>query len=265
MTDRRGQAAEFLRQAERLVAPIGPLSRTWPDLDLADAYAIQRENVVRRTAAGATVVGHKVGLTAVAMQQLLGVEEPDFGHLLDEMVHRDGATVPAGRYCRPRIEPEICFRLARPLRGPGVTAQDVLAATDGVAPALEIVDSRIRDWEITLVDTVADNASSAGLVHGAWTPIERVPDLAAETVELFVDGEPVASGVGAAVLGQPAEAVAWLANTLAAFDAELQPGHLVLPGAMTTAPFVTAGQKIEAVFGKLGPVSVTFAPGVSHE
>ncbi|MFF7656389.1 2-keto-4-pentenoate hydratase [Streptomyces sp. NPDC007983] len=254
----REEAARLLREAERRVTPIGPLSELMPGLTVADAYAVQRDNITRRLTAGATVVGHKVGLTAAAMQQLLGVDEPDFGHLLDDMVHPDGGAVPAARYCAPRIEPEICFRLAEPLRGPGVTVEDVLAATEAVAPALEIVDSRIRDWKITLADTVADNASSAGLVHGAWTPLAEASDLAAVLVDLVVDGERVASGSGGEVLGHPAAAVAWLANTLADFGTAPEPGHLVLPGTMTGAPFVSAGQRIEARFSGLGPVSVTF-------
>ncbi|WP_055557968.1 2-keto-4-pentenoate hydratase [Streptomyces sp. NBRC 110028] len=254
----REEAARLLREAERRVTPVDPLSELMPGLTVADAYAVQRDNITRRLAVGGTVVGHKVGLTAAAMQQLLGVDEPDFGHLLDDMVHPDGGTVPAARYCAPRIEPEICFRLAEPLRGPGVTVEDVLAATEAVAPALEIVDSRIRDWKITLADTVADNASSAGLVHGAWTPLAEAPDLAAVLVDLVVDGERVASGSGGEVLGHPAAAVAWLANTLADFGTAPQPGHLVLPGTMTGAPFVSAGQRIEARFSGLGPVSVTF-------
>ncbi|HEX4787733.1 MAG TPA: 2-keto-4-pentenoate hydratase [Actinospica sp.] len=256
----RDEAAHLLRVAERDVVPIEPLSGRSPGIDLADAYAVQQVNIARRLAAGAVVVGHKVGLTNPAMQQLLGVDRPDFGHLLDDMVHDDGATIPAGRYCRPRIEPEICFRLARPLRGSGaaVTIEDVLAATEAVAPALEIVDSRIRDWRITLVDTVADNASSAGLVHGPWTPLTDALDLAAETVDLRIDDKPVGSGSGRAVLGHPAAAVAWLADTLAEFGTVLEPGHLVLPGAMTTAPFISAGQHVEARFGTLGTVSITF-------
>ncbi|MFI0773479.1 2-keto-4-pentenoate hydratase [Streptomyces sp. NPDC021212] len=197
LTDaQREEAGGLLREAERRVAPIDPLSELMPGLDVADAYAVQRDNIARRLAAGATVVGHKVGLTAAAMRRLLGVDEPDFGHLLDDMVHRDGGSVSAARYCAPRIEPEICFRLAEPLSGPGVTVDDVLAATEAVAPALEIVDSRIRDWKITLADTVADNASSAGLVCGAWTPLAEAPDLAAVLVDLVVDGERVASGSG---------------------------------------------------------------------
>ncbi|MGR3935737.1 2-keto-4-pentenoate hydratase [Streptomyces sp. BRA346] len=259
LTDaQREEAGRLLREAERTVAAVDPLSELTPGLELADAYAVQQDNIARRLAAGATVVGHKVGLTAVAMQQLLGVDEPDFGHLLDDMVHPDGGSVPAARYCAPRIEPEICFRFAEPLRGPGVTVEDVLAATEAVAPALEIVDSRIRDWKITLADTVADNASSAGLVHGAWTPLAEAPDLAAVVAELVVDGERIASGSGSEVLGHPAAAVAWLANTLAEFGTALEPGHLVLPGTMTGAPFVSAGQRIEARFSGLGPVSVTF-------
>lgn len=256
--EQREEAAELLRRAEHYVAPVDPLSRLLPGLDLADAYAIQQDNIDRRLADGASVVGHKVGLTAAAMQQLLGVDQPDFGQLLDDMVHRDGSTVLAARYCAPRIEPEICFRLARRLRGPDVTVEEVLDATEAVAPALEIVDSRIRDWKITLVDTVADNASSAGLVCGPWTPTAYAPDLAAVTADLIIDGEQVASGSGREVLGHPAAAVAWLANTLAAFGTALEPGHVVLPGTMTTAPFVGAGQKVEARFGALGPVSVTF-------
>ncbi|MFJ8107828.1 MULTISPECIES: fumarylacetoacetate hydrolase family protein [Streptomyces] len=256
--EERATAAAMLRRAEHHVTPVEPPSELLPGLDLADAYAIQRDNIALRLKDGASVVGHKVGLTSAAMRELLGVDEPDFGHLLDDMLHRDGAPVLATRYCAPRVEPEICFRLGRPLSGPDVTVEDVLAATEAVAPALEIVDSRIRDWRITLADTVADNASSAGLVRGPWTPLADVPDLADVGVDLLVDGERVARGRGSEVLGHPAAAVAWLANILATFGTGLEQGQVVLPGAMTTAPFVSAGQRVEARFGVLGPVSVTF-------
>ncbi|GGV39953.1 2-keto-4-pentenoate hydratase [Streptomyces griseoflavus] len=139
-----------------------------------------------------------------------------------------------------------------------MTTADVLAATGAVAPALEIVDSRIRDWRITLVDTVADNASSAGLVCDSWTPVEYAPDLAAVSVDLLIDGSHVATGSGKEVLGHPATAVAWLANALAAFGIELDTGHVILPGAMTTVPFIGTGQKVEAHFGALSSVSVSF-------
>ncbi|NEB03509.1 fumarylacetoacetate hydrolase family protein [Streptomyces sp. SID13726] len=252
------EAARLLREAEQQAAPVNPLSALLPRLDLAGAYAVQRDNISWRVADGATVIGHKVGLTSAAMRELLGVDEPDFGHLLDDMVLRDGTAVRAARYCAPRVEPEICFRLAQPLQGPDVTVEEVLAATDAVAPALEIVDSRIRDWRITLVDTVADNASSAGLVCGPWTRLADAPDLASVPVDLIVDGEHVAAGSSREVLGHPAAAVAWLARALSAFGGGLEPGHVILPGAMTTAPHVTAGQKVEARFGGLGTVSVAF-------
>ncbi|MFD9981609.1 2-keto-4-pentenoate hydratase [Streptomyces massasporeus] len=258
---RRMEAARRLREAEGRTAPIEPLSAAWPDLDLADAYAVQavqQDNIARRLAAGSTVIGHKVGLTSSPMRELLGVYEPNFGHLLDDMVHRDGGTVRAARYCAPRVEPEICFRLARPLHGPGVTLSDVLIATDAIAPALEIVDSRIRDWRGTLADSVADNAGSAGLVCGSWTPMAYAPDLAAVNVDLLVDGSRVATGSGREVMGHPAVAVAWLANALAAYGKGLDPGHVILPGAITTAPFIGVGQKAEARFGALGSVSVSF-------
>jgi len=254
----RSWAAWMLRESERRVAPIGPLSQGYPGLDVADAYEIQRQNITRRIVDGARVIGHKVGLTSAAMQRLLGVDEPDFGQLLDDMLYLDGDTVEAERFCQPRIEPEICFRLAHPLRGPGLDIAAVLDATDAVAPALEIVDSRVRDWQITLPDTIADNASSAALVIGTWTPLLSLPDLDLVRADLVVDGETVATGTGAAVLGHPAAAVAWLGNTLARFGVTLEPGHLVLPGAFTTAPYVYAGQKVEARFSALDPVSVTF-------
>ncbi|WP_432113249.1 2-keto-4-pentenoate hydratase [Streptomyces sp. S1] len=255
---RRAEAARLPPEAERRTAPVEPLSTTRPDLDLADAYAVQQDNVARRPAAGSTVIGHKAGLTSAPVREPLGAYEPDYGHLLDEMVHRDGGTVRAARYCAPRVAPEIRFRLARPLHGPGVTPGDVPTATDAVAPALEIVDSRIRDGGITPTDTVADDAGSAGPVCGSWTRMAYAPDLAAVNVDPPVGGSPVASGSGEEVLGHPAAAVAWPANALAAHGTGLDAGHVALPGAMTTTPLIGAGQKAEARFGALGSVSVSF-------
>lgn len=171
----REAAGRLLREAEQHVTPIDPLTALLPALDLADAYAVQQDNVTQRLAAGARLVGYKVEPTSAAMHTRPGIDEPAYGHLLDDTLHRDGGTVRTARYCSPRVQPEICFRLARPLRGPGVRALDVLTATEAVAPVLEIVDSRVRDWRITLADTVADNVGSAGLVCGAWTPFERAP------------------------------------------------------------------------------------------
>jgi 2-keto-4-pentenoate hydratase len=164
------QAADLLHIAQAASAPIAPLTERYPGLDVADAYAIQQINLTRRLNGGRSLVGHKIGLTSEPMQMLLGVDEPDFGYILDDMVLRDGSAVSAARFCAPRVEPEVAFLLHRPLRGPGVTVDEVHAATEAVAVALEIVDSRIADWKLTLADTVADNASSGAVVIGDWVP-----------------------------------------------------------------------------------------------
>ena len=163
-TNHIDQAADLLYAAQTGRAPIGPLTERFPGLDVTGAYAIQRVNLSRRLRDGRTLVAHKIGLTSKPIQTLLGVDEPDFGYILDDMVLTNGAAVAADRFCAPRVEPEVAFLLHKPLHGPCVTVDDVYAATDAVAPALEIVDSRIADWKLTLPDTVADNASSGGTV-----------------------------------------------------------------------------------------------------
>lgn len=253
------EAAQALASAERDRLPIDPITRRWPRLTVTDAYAVQRANITGRCARGSRVRGHKVGLTSAAMQQMLGVDQPDFGHLLDDMFVPEGGTVPARRYLQPRVEAEIGFTLGADLTGPGVTAEDVLAATATVHPAIEIIDSRIADWQITLIDTVADNGSSGGVVLGPGTPLAELntplTDLGGE---LLIDGTVAESGTGAAVLGHPAAAVAWLANTLAEFGATLATGHVVLPGAIARAVTVSRGTRASANFDQLGTASVTF-------
>jgi len=252
------RAAEALRTAEAGCTPIPPLVETFPDIGVADAYAIQHANIERRISGGAVLVGYKVGLTARAMQELLGVDVPDYGHLLDAMVHDDGAALAATRFIAPRVEPEIAFVLAAPLRGPGVTVDDVLGATRAVVPSLEIADSRIADWRIAQADTIADNASGAAVVFGAEVPLDHVPSLPTVAVELLVNGEVAGTGSGAAVLGDPALAVAWLADTLGAAGSGLEAGQLVIPGSCTPAPLVKAGDRVEARFAGLGEVTATF-------
>ena len=255
----RQAIADALHGAERDRRPITPVTETWPGLDISDAYAIQRTNVDRRVAAGAVVRGHKVGLTARAMQEMLGVSEPDYGHLLDDMFVADGSATTADRYCAPRIEPEVAFVLDAPLPAPGCTVADVLRATAFVVPALEIIDSRVADWRITLADTIADNASSAGVVVGArTTPIDGL-DLATLGVVLRRNGEIVETGAAGAVLGNPVLAVAWLANTLHRLGVRLAAGHVVLPGSCTRALDVRAGEVVRADFDVLGGVSVGFS------
>ncbi len=192
----RTTAAELLWAAERDLAPIDPLTETFPGIDVVDAYEIQLINIRRKLAAGARVRGHKVGLSSPVMQQMMGVDEPDYGHLLDSMVLRGGDTpIAAGRYCYPRIEVEIGYVLGAPLPGAGCTEADVLAATEYIVPSLELIDSRISDWRIKLADTIADNASSAGVILGAArrTPAELARsgvDLANIDAVLYQKGGP---------------------------------------------------------------------------
>ncbi|GAA2774661.1 2-keto-4-pentenoate hydratase [Streptomyces showdoensis] len=258
LTDRqRREAAERLRSAEHGVTPVAPLTETFPGIDTEDAYEIQLVNIRHRLAAGAQVRGHKVGLSSPVMQRMMGVDEPDYGHLLHDMELRSDVPVPVARYCRPRVEVEIGFVLGDDLPDEGCTPADVLAATERVVPALELIDSRIRDWRITIADTIADNASSAGYVLGEGRD-PRALDLGAVEARLDRGGELLAEGRGDAVLGDPARAVAWLARTVARFGVSLKKGHVVLPGSCTRAVDVTAGATFTADLTGLGPVSLSF-------
>lgn len=251
--------ADGLRIAERTRTPVEQLSAGRPWLTPADAYAIQERLVAARLAAGETLEGWKIGLTSQAMQQQLGVDQPDYGAILSGWLVEDGATLPLDTLIAPRVEAEVCFRLARPLRGPGVTTADVLAATAGVSASIEVIDSRIRDWRLTLVDTIADMASSARIVVAERVvPIDGL-DLRAIEVEMLRDGEVVASGVGAACLGDPAAAVAWAADTLGALGVTLEAGHIVMSGALHASVPATGASRFEARFTGLGSVAVAFA------
>lgn len=252
-------AANALNQAEQSRVPIGPLSETYPSLTPEQSYAIQSAWLRQKQAKGAQVIGHKIGLTSKAMQQQLGVNEPDYGFLLDTMVIPSGSTIAYNEFLQPRIEPEIAFWLAEDLRGPGVTPEQVLATTQGVCAALELVDSRIENWRIKLVDTIADNASSARVVVSPNVVSAQGRDLAAEGVVLMRNGEQIETGTGAAVLGNPAVAAAWLVNKLAEFGVSLRKGQLILPGAMCASVFVAPGNTYQALFTTLGEVSISFS------
>lgn len=251
-------AAQRLYAAQLSGDPIAPLTESYPNFDVAQAYSVQRRNLARHVGAGARLRGHKIGLTSAAMQTLLGVNEPDFGYVLDTMMLADGTTVPRGDFCAPRVEPEVAFLLRAPLRGPGVTVEEVMAATEAVAAALEIVDSRIADWRITLADTVADNASSGAVVLGGWVPIADAPSLPDTTAALYLNDALVETGRGTAVQGDPAAAVAWLANALAMYGTAIEAGQFVMSGSYTTAAFVHAGDRSSATITSLGTVGVTF-------
>lgn len=260
-TDAEALAGALL-EAELAARPIPPPTEAHPDLGVAGAYAVQLRGRALREARGARVVGRKVGLTSAAMQELLGVDEPDFGYLTDAMVRPDGAELDASGLIAPRVEAEVAFRLGAPLQGADVDRHAALAAVAEVAPALEVVDSRVADWRITLADTVADNASSGLAVIGPFRPVDGL-DLTAVGVELAVrraDGSTdTASGRGDAVLGHPAEALAWLARALAPFGEGIGAREVVIPGAMHRALDVRAGDAVHADFGVLGAVRATFA------
>ena len=260
----RTTAAELLWAAERDLAPIGPLTETFPGIDAVDAYEIQLINIRRKIAAGARVRGHKVGLSSPVMQQMMGVNEPDYGHLLDSMVLSGGAEpIPAGKYCYPRIEVEIGYILGSALPGADCTEEDVLAATEYIVPSLELIDSRITNWQIKLPDTIADNASSSGVILGAArrTPAELAEagvDIKNIDAVLYAGDQEVARGNTSAVLGNPTWCVAWLARTVAAFGVKLEAGHLIIPGSCTRAIDAKPGTAFRAEFAGLGTVTAEF-------
>ena len=255
----RAEAAGLLLAAYETKKPIDPLVDLYPGLTLDDSYAIQQLQIERRLAQGRTVKGHKVGLTSAAMQRQLGVDQPDYGHLLDDMFFLEHLPVPAGTYLQPRVEPEIAFVLKKPLQGPGVTVAEAIAAVDFVLPALEIIDSRIRDWKIGLLDTIADNASSGGLVLGS-TPVGIGDvDLRLSGCVLHRNAEIVGTGAGGAVLGSPVTSLVWLANTVGARGVVLEAGHVVLPGSITASVAVAPGDTFTATFAGIGSVTARFA------
>ena len=250
--------AADLAQAERSREPIAPLTAAYPDIDVVDAYEIQLINIRQRVAEGARVLGHKVGLSSKAMQQMMGVDEPDYGHLLDEMQVFEDTPVKAGRYLYPRVEVEVGFILSEDLPGAGCTEDDVLAATEALVPSIELIDTRITDWKIALCDTIADNASSAGFVLGEARVSPADIDVKAIDAVLTRNGEVIAEGRSDAVLGNPVTAVAWLSRKVESFGVRLRKGDIVLPGSCTRAIDARAGDEFVADFSGLGSVRLLF-------
>ncbi|MFD0051478.1 2-keto-4-pentenoate hydratase [Actinomycetes bacterium NPDC127524] len=253
------ELAESLLKAESSRQAIKPITVTEPSLSLDDAYEIQLKNIQEKQATGDFVSGKKIGLTSHAMQQLLGVDQPDYGHLLSSMEYKNGDSIPMIKLLQPKIEAEIAFVLKRDLKGPHVTSLDVLLATEHIVPAFEIVDSRIRDWKITIEDTVADNASSGLYVLGENYFEPHEIDLANMGMSLYRNGNLVNTGVGSAVLGHPATCVAWLANKLAGYGISLKTGEIILSGALSAAVEIKPGDEFMARFGHMGEVKVNFA------
>lgn len=261
----RTAAAEVLRAAYETGVPCPPLRGTHiPVGDVEAAYAVQREQVDAWLAAGRRQVGAKIGLTARAVQETFGVYQPDFGVLLADMAVPDGAEIELARLLQPRVEAEVAFVLGADLPEPQVTTVDVIRATDHLLPAIEVVDSRVAGWDISIVDTVADNASSGLFVLGTRPVRLSDVDLRLCGAVLEHAGEPVSVGAGAACLGNPIHAVAWLAATLAKAGQPLRAGDVVLSGALGPMVPVSPGAAYEARISGLGSVRACFDKGADR-
>ena len=249
--------ASILLKAEDTHVAIEPITKIFPSITVDEAYQIQLEQIAAKVKKGRKIVGKKIGLTSKAMQNMLNVKQPDYGHLLDDMMIIDGETMSLDGLIQPKLEFEIAFVLKKDLKGPAVTFQDVIEATDYVVPAIEVIDSRIENWNIKFEDTVADNGSSArAVIGGKPTPISDL-DLSLLGMAVYRNGQLFDTAAGAAVMANPIHAVAWLANSLAKYDISLYKGEIVLSGALTAAVPVTSGDTFTAKFDRIGEVSLT--------
>lgn len=239
---------------------LAPLTSRESAIDVDDAYRISLRFLERRTAEGERVIGKKIGVTSKAVQDMLGVHQPDFGFLLDSMQVDDGSIVGLERakLIQPRAEGEIAFVLKKDLKGPGVTEDQVLDATDYVCPCFEIVDSRIHDWKIKIQDTVADNASCGVFVLGKDRVKPQALDLAAVKMDIRKNGAHIASGLGSAVQGHPATAVAWLANTLGRFGIPFLAGEIILSGSLAPLLPIVPGDRFAMTLAGIGDASIGF-------
>ena len=237
---------------------VKPLTDRHPDITIEDAYKIQQQLMKLRLNACERVIGKKIGVTSKAVMNMLGVYQPDFGYLTDGMVYNEGQAIPMSRLIQPKAEGEIAFVLKKTLKGPGISSADVLAATEGVMACFEIVDSRIQDWKIKIQDTVADNASCGVFVLGDRLVDPRDVDLQTCGMVLEKNGDIVATGAGAAALGAPANAVAWLANTLGRLGIALEAGEVVMSGSLAIMVPVAAGDNLRVTIGGIGSCSVRF-------
>jgi 2-oxo-hept-3-ene-1,7-dioate hydratase len=257
-------AAAALLQAEKTGRQIGLLSRTHADMGMDDAYAIQTAIHDAKLAEGRRVIGWKIGLTSKAMQQALNIDIPDSGILFDDMAFDSGATIPRGRFIQPRVEAEIAFVMKAAIGGTDVTRDEVLAATEYVAPSLEILDTRILrvDPETgktrTVFDTISDNAANAGVVLGPQHHKADAVDLRWVGAIVARDGEVEETGLGAGVLNDPVESVVWLARRMAQYGQSIQPGQIILSGSFIRPVECPSGTRIDADFGAFGHVDITF-------
>jgi 2-oxo-hept-3-ene-1,7-dioate hydratase len=253
----RNKAVDILEKAFKERKQATQLSTTWPGITIEDAYGISTLWANRRMKAGAKLIGHKVGLTSKAMQRSSKIDEPDFGYLFDDMIVPDGGKVKHADYCLPRVEIELAFVLGKRLMGPGIGLTDVMAATEYVVPALELVDARLQDPR-KIFDTVSDNAAASGIVMGGRPVRPFDIDLRWVGGLMYINGEIEETGVAAGVLGHPAMGVAWLANRLGTLGTAMEPGHIVLAGSFTRVVFPKKGDTLHADFGQLGAISMQY-------
>lgn len=255
--DERRQGAAALQRAARERKPIPQLSRTFPHMEIEDAYRVQDLWAAARVAAGARVVGHKIGLTSRAMQMASRMNEPDYGRILDDAFFNDGAQIRADRFLNPRLEVELAFIMGADLEGPGQRIYDVMRATEFIVPALEIIDYR-TEVPRAITDTIADNAAFGAIVVGGRTIRPMDVDIRWVGATLSRNGIIEESGVSAAIMGHPAAGVAWLVNKLAAVGGRLDKGQIVLAGSFTRPVDIAAGDVIHADYGPLGAIGVSF-------
>lgn len=254
----RREASRLLLEAESQRIQIPGPSRSWPDMTLDDSYGIAAIGVETKLADGARFRGRKVGLTSKAMQRSSLIDEPDFGVLLSSMFYEDGALLARSDYCVPRVELELAFIMGEPISGSEVTLTEVMAATDHVVPAIELIDARAKDPR-TIYDTVADNGAAAGVILGGTRLDPTQLDLRWMAGILFRNGEVEETGLAAGVMGHPARAVMWLAGKLAGFGSSIEAGEVILTGSFVRPVWVESGDVIVADFGNHGTVSVEFS------
>lgn len=237
---------------------VQPIKSRYSEITIRDAYNIQLQTIKQRVNAGEKIVGKKIGVTSTAVMDMLGVDQPDFGHLTSNMIYEDGAAIKRDSFIQPKAEGEIAFVLKKTLMGPGVSAADVLNATEGVITCFEIVDSRIKDWDIKIEDTVADNASCGAFVLASSMVKLDGLDLRNCGMVLEKNGETVVTGSGAATMNSPVNAIVWLANTLGRLDIPLKAGEIILSGALGAMINIATGDNLRVSIDGIGSCSVRF-------
>jgi 2-keto-4-pentenoate hydratase len=246
-------AAAELYDALKSGNAVTPLTGRFPKITIEDAYRIQMQNIKRLTGEGERIIGKKIGLTSFAMQKMFGVFAPDYGHLFESMLLPRNE-LDMAKVIQPKAEGELAFVMGKDLKGPGITPFDILRSTDYILPAIEIIDSRVSDWKIKIQDTIADNASSAFIAVGTRALPIREVDLYTTGMVLCKNGEVIATGAAAAVMGNPINAVVWLVNKLSEFGVGVREGEVILSGSLTSAVDIGANDVLEVTFDRLGSV-----------